>query len=163
MYAPCRSGPLNMSCSTLSHKRRQGAYKAIAYVLKGGGAQRHVGMTKVIPPQFSGTELLCQLLKAWCSALRQGHAVAYVPQVFGLHSGEASHCIKGNHLLAFHHLADCVRESGTTRQGHMDSWPHLLHDCRRVSGFRSQPRLHECLTHQSDNSVLTMCVLSRQL
>ena len=57
-------------------------------------------MTKVIPPQFPSAELLCQLLEARYCTLRRGYVVAYAPQIFGLHSSKASHCIKGNHLPA---------------------------------------------------------------
>ena len=120
-------------------------------------------MTQLLPPQFPNVELLCQLLEAWYYTLRRGHVVAYAPRIFGLHSSKASHCIKGNHLVVFHHLAECVREGGTTRKGHMSSWPHLLDDCLRVAGFRSQPRLHDCLTHQRDNGLPTLCGLSRKL
>ena len=116
IQAPCRRGLLNRN-----HKKKQGIYKATAYVLKGGFAQRACrhdqSDTTTIPRR--GAPLPASGGPVPNSSA--SHVVAYAPQIFGLHSSKASRCIKGNHLLAFHNLTECVREGGTTRQGHMGS------------------------------------------
>ena len=76
-----------------------------------------------------------------------------------MHLSEASHCVKGNHLLAFHQIVECVREGGTTRQGHMGSWPRLLDDCLHVADFAFTPA-STITSHIKVTTVLLHCVSS---
>ena len=89
----------------MSHNERQHAYKAMAYVLKSGRTQpacRDDQSDTTTIPQRGAPLQASRSLVLYSSARRCSciHATN-----FGLHSNQASHCIKGNYLLAIHHLA----------------------------------------------------------